>query len=255
MPAPLRHLAAALRFLTRLPVPGPALDPGDLGRALAWFPVAGAALGGLVAGAGWLLAPRLAPGVLAVLLAALLAGLTGALHLDGLADVADGLGGGHGDRARTLAIMRDSRIGAFGGTALVLVLLVKVAAISELLGRGGAEWTLLCAPVLARTAAVPLVVLLPYARPEGLGRAFHDGGGARELAIAAALGAVILGLTAAAAAGPRVVLPALAGLGAAGLVALACRRRLGGLTGDVYGAAIELAEAAFLLVASASARS
>ena len=250
MPA-LRHLAAALRFLTRLPVPGPALERVDLGRALAWFPVAGAALGAILAGAAWLLAPRLAPAVLAVVVVALLAGLSGGLHLDGLADVADGLGGGHGDRARTLAIMRDSRIGAFGGVALVLVLLVKVAAISELLGRGGAEWALLCAPVLARTGTVPLVVLFPYARPEGLGRAFHDGGGARELAIAAVLGLVTLGLAAAAAAGLRVILPALAGLGAAGLVALACRRRLGGLTGDVYGAAIELAEAAFLLTASA----
>ncbi|HYD41278.1 MAG TPA: adenosylcobinamide-GDP ribazoletransferase [Anaeromyxobacter sp.] len=251
MPAPLRHLAAALRFLTRLPVPGPPLDARDLGRALAFFPVAGAALGALVAGTGWLLAPRLAPGVLAVLLVALLAALSGGLHLDGLADVADGLGGGHGDRARTLAIMRDSRIGAFGAAALVLLLLVKVAAVAELLGRGGAEWALLCAPVLGRTAAVPLVVLFPYARPEGLGRAFHEGGGPRELLVAGGLCLVTLCAAAATAAGLRAFLPAAAGLGAAVLVALACRRRLGGLTGDVYGAAIELAEAAFLLTATA----
>jgi adenosylcobinamide-GDP ribazoletransferase len=242
---------AALRFLTRLPVPGPPLEVRDLGRALAFFPVAGAALGGLVAGAGWLLQPRLAPGVLAALLVTLLAGLTGALHLDGLADVADGLGGGHGDRARTLAIMRDSRIGAFGAAALVLVLLVKVAAVAELLRRGGTGWALLCAPVLSRTAAVPLVVLLPYARPDGLGRAFHEGGGPRELVIAAGLALVALGGAAAGGVGVVLVLPAVAGLAAAGLVALACRRRLGGLTGDVYGAAIELAEAAFLLAASA----
>jgi adenosylcobinamide-GDP ribazoletransferase len=251
VPAPLRHLSAAFRFLTRLPVPGPPLDVAELGRALAYFPVAGAALGGLLAGAGWLLAPRLAPGVLAAVVVALLAALSGGLHLDGLADVADGLGGGHGDRARTLAIMRDSRIGAFGAAALVLVVLDKAAAVAELFGRGDAAWALLCAPALARTAAVPLVVLFPYARPEGLGRAFHDGGGARELALAAVLGLAILGGAATAGAGHRVVLPALAGLGAAGVLGLACRCRLGGLTGDVYGAAIELAEAAFLLVASA----
>lgn len=247
MPPVLRHAAAALRFLTRLPVPGPALEAGDLGRALAYFPVAGAVLGVLVASVAWLAAPHLAPGVLAVLVVAALAAFTGGLHLDGLADVADGLGGGHGDRARTLAIMRDSRIGAFGGVALALVLLVKVAAVAELLGRGGAEWALFCAPTLARTAAVPLVVLFPYARPEGLGRAFHEGGGPRELAIAAALGlASVL-----AAGGVRVILPAAAGLAAAAFLALSIRRRLGGLTGDVYGAAIEVAEAAFLLAASA----
>jgi adenosylcobinamide-GDP ribazoletransferase len=216
-----------------------------MGRALSYFPLAGAGLGAILAGAAWLLHPHLPPGVLAVLLVAALAALTGGLHLDGLADVADGLGGGHGDRARTLEIMRDSRIGAFGAAALVLVLLAKTAAVAALVAAGEAMWALFCAPVLARAAAVPLVVLFPYARPTGLGRAFHDGGGRRELGIAAALG-----LAAVAWPGTRVVVPAAAGLAAAGLVALAIRRRLGGLTGDVYGAAIEVAEATFLVVAS-----
>jgi adenosylcobinamide-GDP ribazoletransferase len=244
-----RHVAAALRFLTRLPVP--LLDPrasqgaAELGRALAFFPLAGAALGAILAAAAWALAPHLAPGALAVLLVAALAALTGGLHLDGLADVADGLGGGHGDPVRTLAIMRDSRIGAFGAAALALVLLLKVAALSELLGRGEAGWSLFCAATLARTAAVPLVVLFPYVRPEGLGRAFHDGGGPREVAIAAVLGAAAVAWP-----GVRAIAPAAASLATAALVALAVRRRLGGLTGDAYGAAIELAEAAFLLVAS-----
>ena len=96
--------------------------------------------------------------------------MTGGLHLDGVADVFDGLGGGHGDRERILRIMRDSRIGAHGATALVLVLAVKVAALAELLGRG-ALWPLVVAPAVARFAVVPLIVLLPYARR----------GGAREL--------------------------------------------------------------------------
>lgn len=242
-PAPLRHLAAAFRFLTRLPVPGPALAGAELGRALAWFPLPGLVLGGLAAGAAYVLTGRLAPGVVAALIVAGLAWLTGALHLDGLADVADGLGGGHGDAGRTLAIMRDSRIGAFGAVAVALLLALKVTAVAELISRGGG-WALLCAPALARFAAVPLVVLFPYARPEGLGRPFHDGGGARELAIAGALAAAIL-----AGAGLRSAIPAAAALATAAAMAFAIRRRLGGLTGDVYGAAVEVAETVFLVCA------
>lgn len=245
--APLRDASAAVRFLTRLPVPGAPADGGEMGRALAFFPLAGAALGGLAAGAAWL-AVRLGlgPGVAAALLVALGAWLTGGLHLDGLADVADGLGGGRGDRARSLAIMRDSRIGSFGAAALGLALLVKVAAVAELLVRGSAPWALFCAPTLARFLAVPLVVAFPYARPEGLGRAFHEGGGARELWVAFALTALALPWF-----GLQVLLPSAAALVAAALLALGVHRRLGGLTGDAYGAAIELAELAFLIAAGA----
>ena len=246
VPAPLRHAAAAFQFLTRLPVPGPPLDGKELGRALAWFPLPGLALGALAAGLAWLAGPHLAPGVLAVLVVALLAAVTGGLHLDGLADVADGLGGGHGDRERSLAIMRDSRIGAFGAAALVLALLLKVAAVLALLAHGPAAWALLSAPMLARLLAVPLVVFFPYARPEGLGRPFHDGGGVRELVVALALTALVLPWF-----GVRVLLPSAAAVATAAAVAFWVRRRLGGLTGDVYGAAVELAEVAFLVAASA----
>ncbi len=242
-PAPLRHLAAAFRFLTRLPVPGPALPAPELGRVLAWFPVPGLVLGALAAGFAQVLAGRLAPPVAAALIVAGLAWLTGALHLDGLADVADGLGGGHGDAGRTLAIMRDSRIGAFGAVAVALLLAVKVTAVAELITQRGG-WALLCAPAVARFAAVPLVVLFPYARPEGLGRPFHEGGGPRELAIAGAIATAVL-----AAAGLRSAAPAAAALAAAVAMGLAIRRKLGGLTGDVYGAAVEVAETVFLVCA------
>jgi adenosylcobinamide-GDP ribazoletransferase len=244
MLAPLRHVLGAFRFLTVLAIPGPHPGVGEQGRILAWFPLPGLALGAAAAGLAWLLAGHLAGAVAAVLIVGGLAWSTGALHLDGVADVADGLGGGHGDQARTLAIMRDSRIGAFGAIALVLVLGVKVVAVAELIGRPEATAALVCAPVVARFAAVPLVVLFPYAVPQGLGRTFHDQGGARELTIAAVLTAVTL-----AAAGLRTLLPAGAALAAAMAIALLVRRRLGGLTGDAYGAAIELAETAFLVCA------
>jgi len=170
--------------------------------------------------------------------------MTGGLHLDGVADVFDGLGGGHGDRERTLRIMRDSRIGAHGATALVLVLAVKAAALSDLLARGSL-WPLVVAPVVARFAVVPLLVLFPYAREEGLGRAFRGTAGRREIAIAAVLAAAAVAPFA-----PAALVPALAALAAAAAVALSVNRRLGGLTGDVYGAAIEIAEAALLAAAT-----
>lgn len=245
MTGALREAALAFQFLTRLPVPGGRTGSADMGRALAWFPLPGLVLGLVAAGGARLSDGRVAPLLAAALLVALGAWLTAGLHLDGVADVADGLGGGRGDRERTLAIMRDSRIGAHGASALVLVLIVKVTAVGELLGPGrAAGWALVAAPCLARFAAVPLVVLFPYARPQGLGKAFHEGGGAREVAVAAVLAAVVV-----AGAGLRAIPPAAAALAAALGLAFVVRRRLGGLTGDAYGAAIELAELAFLLVA------
>ena len=240
---PLSDARLAFQFLTRLPA-GKGAHAGDLGRSCAWFPLPGAAVGLLVAAAAHVAGPHLHAPLVAALAIAAFAWMTGGLHLDGVADVFDGLGGGHGDRERTLRIMRDSRIGAHGATALVLVLAVKVAALSELLARGSL-WPLVVAPVVARFAVVPLIVLFPYAREEGLGRAFRGTAGGREMAIAAVLAAVAIAPFA-----PASLLPAAAALATAAAVALSVNRRLGGLTGDVYGAAIELAEAAALAAAT-----
>jgi adenosylcobinamide-GDP ribazoletransferase len=237
-------LAAAFAFLTQLPVRGGEAQPEVLGRSLVFFPAVGLVLGALHAGAGLLLVPHL-PGLLpAVAVVALSALLTAGLHLDGVADVCDGLGGGRGDAARTLAIMRDSRIGSFGALALVLVLLAKVATLQPLLA-DGAWRALVLAPVVARSAAVVLIVVYPYARAEGLGRAFHDHARARHLAVAA----LMAGLFGVALAPGLLLGAALVCIGTA-LAARPLARRLGGLTGDVYGAAIELCELAFLIMAS-----
>ena len=181
----------------------------------------------------------------AIGLVALLAGLTGGLHIDGVADVFDGLGGGRGNGERMLKIMRDSRIGAHGATAIVIVLIAKVFAMLEVL-RGGAY--LLpppLFPVAARWSACALVVVFPYARKEGLGKAFN--GHARGVYLVAATGmtAAIVAVIC-----TQAIVPALAALAAAVGLGLFMKRRLGGLTGDVYGAAIQLAELAFLVVAS-----
>jgi adenosylcobinamide-GDP ribazoletransferase len=236
--------ALALQFLTRARVPGVRLETSRLGRSLAFFPLAGLALGLVLAGAMSVASGRLAPAVTAALLVAGLAWATGGLHLDGLADVFDGLAAGHADRDRALQIMRDSRVGAHGALALALVLIVKVTAVAEIVSRE-ATWALVLAPVIARFSAVPLVVWFPYARPEGLGRAFHDGAGNRELAIAAVLTAAALAWAAV----PTALLAAAGALLVALVLALTLNRKLLGLTGDVYGAAIELTEVTFLVLA------
>jgi adenosylcobinamide-GDP ribazoletransferase len=242
-------LRDALTFLTRLPVPpargGRDADgaPGDLGRSVVWFPVVGALLGAILFGAARALGGHLAPGLLAVVLVAAHALVTGGLHLDGLADTFDAWGGGRGDRARMLDIMRDSRIGAHGAAALALLLIAKVLAILDLLSRG-TLWPLFAAPIVARWAVVPLIVLFPYARPSGLGSLFHQQRRLMDLVIATALivpAAYLLGAPAARAAAAALV--------SALVLALALDRRLGGLTGDVYGAAIEIAELVFWVAA------
>ena len=280
MIALLRSIAAAFSFLTRLPVPARAIGDGDaaavaLGRSVVWFPLVGALLGGAQVAAAWLLGGHLPPGLIAIALVALSAALTGGLHLDGLADTFDGWAGGRGERARPLEIMRDSRIGAHGAAALVLLLAAKIVAIAELLPHGellprfdrlargdalqrGAVWPLLAAPLLARWAVVPLVVFFGYARAEGLGSAFRtharkvDVAGTTIVAVGAAIaigaGTPSFGDTATA-----IGIAAASALGVALALAGLLDRRLGGLTGDVYGAAIELTELAVLVSAVVTA--
>lgn len=243
----LRALAAAFGFLTRLPVPRGELQPETLGRSLAFFPLVGCVLGAAQALAGHALAGLLTSTLAAIAAVALSAVLTAGLHLDGLADVFDGLGGSRGDGARALAIMRDSRIGSFGALALVLVLAAKVAALDALLA-AGAWQPVLVAPIAARAAAVGLVVLFPYARAEGAGRAFHDHGRGAHLAIAALTAALIAGLLDA-----RLLIAVLGVWLLAALFGVWLRRRLGGLTGDAYGAAIELCEVVLPVLAVALA--
>ncbi len=235
----MNRLLVAIAFLTRLPVPRPRmLDARAVGRASLLFPAVGILLGAAQAAALWGLTVRLPAPLAAILAVALAAALTGALHLDGLADTADGFGGGR-DREHVLAIMRDHAVGAFGATALVLVLAVKAAALVPLVSAGAWRWVVL-APVLARWVPVALSRALPYARAgEGLGRSVTDGAGTFELVGATLLaGGAAVGL-----AGARGVI-ALAAVAVFTLGhGLACRRRIGGVTGDALGAAVEIAEA------------
>jgi adenosylcobinamide-GDP ribazoletransferase len=240
----MKAVVAAFAFLTRIPVWRGPLRDVDLGRSVSFFPLVGLVLGFALTGLAAALTSSLSPWLVAVLLAALLAMLTGGLHLDGFADVFDALGGGRGDRARMLEIMRDSRIGAHGAAALNLLLITKVAGLAQAAERHDLL-ALLAFPTIGRWLASLLVVLFPYARPDGVGRAFSGEAGRLQGGIATAIAAVTIAVL-----GPSLILPALG----AGVVVFAfafwLHRRLGGMTGDVYGASIELGEAAMLVLSS-----
>lgn len=242
----MRALLVACRYLTTLPIP-PGAGAGDLGRAAAWFPVVGLLVGSLLA-AGSLAASRVVPPLVgAALLVALWALLTGGLHLDGLADAADGLGAGWSPEER-LAIMRDARTGAYGVTAIALVLGVKAAALASL--PPDLVWrAVVVAPVLGRLGPILLARACPPARGDGAGHAFALTVG--PAAVAGATG--VAALAALALIGPwGAGLLALIAAAAAGF-ALYLRARLGGLTGDCLGALVEGGEAAVLVGLSALA--
>jgi adenosylcobinamide-GDP ribazoletransferase len=237
-------LLVAARYLTIVPLPGAAHAPIEsLGRSAAWFPIVGLALGLVLVAVdrltGWLFSPLL--GALLTVTAWKL--LTGGVHLDGLADCLDGLTGR--DVEQRLAIMRDSRIGAFGTIGLILFLMLEIVALAELLPptRGSA---LFAAPVIARATPAVLAALFRPARPDGQGAAFHAGvrPSAVALGLVAALVAAVFAL------GGFGVAAAAAGLVAAVAVAAVIAPRLGGITGDVLGAAVEVSEVAVLLAVS-----
>src|SRR3984957_4430354 len=242
-----RDIAGALRFFTRLrvgePEPGAALDIDRIAWAA---PVAGVAVG-LVGGLALALTTLLGLPVLlrAGLATAALVVATGALHEDGLADVADGFGGG-ATRARKLEIMRDSRIGAYGALAIALALILRVGALAAALDGGfwRAGSSLVLVAALSRAGALTPLALLPPARADGAGAAAGRldssalaAAWGSVLVIAVALGLVALGLA-------HALFGALmSGAGALCMVALA-RRAIGGQTGDVAGAAQQCGEIA-----------
>lgn len=240
----MRLLLVAFQFLTIIPLPlSPSWrDEADGGRSMAFFPLVGLLLGGGMVLADRLLQPLLPPGLLAALLVALLALATGALHLDGVADVCDALGA-RGDRERFLRVMKDSTTGAIGAAGLVLVLLIKWQAIASL--APSIRWeALLLFPMFSRMGMVLVIVGAPRARSDGLGAAFALGAG--RVALCAAL------LTAAGAAtlllGIKGLLPFIGAALTASAIRLYFLRRIGGITGDIIGCANELGEIVCLCI-------
>lgn len=234
-----RSLRSAVAFLTVIPVAAADGAPGSrLGRA--YFPLVGAALG-LAAGLAFVLTTSISSPLLgAVVAIGVLAALTGALHLDGLADAADGLLG-PGDVQRRLEVMRDPRVGSFGVTAVALVLIGDVAALASM-EPAGALAALVVAGALSRLAMLGVVAFVPYVRQSGLGIAAWGSHRGFDLALGGALAAIacLLDWRHALLAVPLVGLTAV-------VMALVARRRIGGATGDVYGATAELCQLAALV--------
>jgi adenosylcobinamide-GDP ribazoletransferase len=244
----LRAAAGAVSFLTRIPV-GRRLDlvADDVARGAVLFPLVGTGLGALVGLVVLGLDARTGVLLAAALAVALEALLTGAIHLDALADAADGLGAD--SRERALEIMREPAIGSFGATALALDLVVKTAALAAI--ATGPRALLACAAAFALGRSAPLALgwALPYARPEeGSGSLLTGSAGEVSRALGVGLG---VGLAVAALGLRGVALVAAAALGAA-TVGLLARRRLGGVTGDVLGASVELATTLALVAAAAT---
>lgn len=232
----------ALQFLSSLPVSLPGMpEPRQMGRSLLFYPAVGLLFGLLLWAASALLQGVAAP-LQAALLLALWVLLSGALHLDGLADSADAWLGGFGDRERTLQIMKDPRSGPIAVVTLVLVLLLKFCALWVLVERGAGAWLVL-APVVGRAAMLGLFLCTPYVRAGGLGSALAEHLPRRAagwVLLGSALACLVLGGWLA------LWLLLVAALVFAFLRRQMCRR-LGGTTGDTAGALLELLELGVLL--------
>ena len=232
----------ALQFLSSLPIRLPGMpEPEQLGRSLLFYPLVGLLFGVIL----WALNLALAgaPSLLhAALLLTVWVLLSGALHLDGLADSADAWLGGFGDRERTLTIMKDPRSGPIAVVTLVLVLLLKFAALLALIEQGHGL-VLIIVPVLGRAALLGLFLTTPYVRAGGLGQALADHLPRRA-------GWWVLGVSA-------LGCLMIAGIGAVVAVVISVAvfvwlrrvmmRRLGGTTGDTAGALLELLEMVVLV--------
>jgi adenosylcobinamide-GDP ribazoletransferase len=237
----------ALQFLTRLPISLPGMPTSAAcGRSLLYYPLVGLLLGAVLLLAQWALQGT-APVLQAALLLILWVGLTGGLHLDGLADSADAWAGGFGDRERTLSIMQDPRSGPIAVVVLVLLLLLKFSALLTLI-QADQPLALLLAPWIARGLLPLLFLSTPYVRPGGLGALLATHLPRRELPWWLA-GHILLLILFSCWGGLLALLAAL--LLFVGLRRLMCQR-LGGTTGDTAGALVELTEAAVLLLLALS---
>lgn len=230
----MKALVLAVQFMTRLPLPAVAADERDFARAIRWFPAAGVVVGAGIAGAAWIGLQR-DPWAAALLALLVWVALTGALHLDGLGDIADASGAAHDDRSRLSAVLADPHIGSFGVISIGVQLLAKLVLLRLALEDHGV-WAIALVPILARIGPLVWTLVLPPLH-KGMGTMFRDG--ANWLIVAAWFGM----LAAVAVPVAPVVLLAVAAIP---LWAWWLRERIGGISGDGHGAGIELVESAAL---------
>ncbi|GMQ90816.1 MAG: adenosylcobinamide-GDP ribazoletransferase [Gammaproteobacteria bacterium] len=238
----LKPLFIATQLMTRFPVPRFMSDqPKDQGRAVLYFPLIGLLIGAILYGLQWVLQHQ--EHILgAVIILIVWVGITGGLHLDGLGDSADGWLGGHGDRDKTLAIMKDSRSGVAAIVCIVLLLFTKFVVISLVIGKQN-YWPLLLAPMLGRLAVLPLFLTTTYARPGGMGETMQQYTpriAGWLLTMAGIILVIILCRW-------QALIVLLVVLFVAIFLRWLMKRNLNGITGDTTGAYIELVEASALI--------
>lgn len=242
------QIRLALSFLTTLPARSFSAEvpPETIGRSQRWFPLVGLIIGSLLLALTLLCRNFLAPQICAacVLLVHFL--ITGGFHLDGLADTTDGMMSGRQEKEKIFSIMKDSYLGSMGATSLILLLLLKFSAITIIIGKLPAALAIF--PVCGRYAIVQLTFTSVYARAEGgLGAMFTNTCGKREWLTAGVitLSCALLG------AGFKGLICLLATAAYTHLITEVCRRRLGGVTGDILGFACESSEALVLIILAA----
>jgi adenosylcobinamide-GDP ribazoletransferase len=239
-----RAAVAAVGFLTRVPLGRRvAVDASDVARGAVLFPVVGAGIGAVAGLAAAGLEGPLPPLVAGGLAVGIAVALTGALHIDALADTADALGAA--TRERALEIMRDSRLGSFGVAAVSIAVLVEAAALGALADAGDAVAGFVVAAALSRSVAPPLAAAIPYARAEGgtgsvLSGRVAVGASLAGCGLALLIAVLLLGWDGLALAGVAATTAAVCGIGS--------RLWVGGVTGDTLGATIQVAEVALLVV-------
>jgi adenosylcobinamide-GDP ribazoletransferase len=235
--------AAALQFLTRLPIR--LRRAPDMATMVIWFPLAGLVIGAMVGGVGagmWELTPPLVAAALAVTTGLL---VTGAFHEDGLGDIADAFGGGY-TVDRRLEIMKDSRHGTYGVAAMCASILIRVVAIGSMPGPATIFAACVAAHVVARAITVVLMATVPVASHSGLGAEYTRSTTHGRAAIALVMGTAIAAVAVGWWVGPLLGISVLA----AGAVGSLAKHKIGGISGDVLGACEQIAECACLVVIS-----
>ena len=234
----MKRFLAAVRFLTVVPIPGDwGTSEEDLAGSVPYFPLVGLLLSAIAAALAWTIAPLAPPMLSAMAIVVVLMAFSGCLHLDGLSDTADGVLSSR-PRDRMLEIMRDSHTGAMGVIAIVCIVLVKFVALASI--STGLLWRVaLLMPLAGRAAIVLHMAMLPYVRPEGLGKVFcrHRPwwSAVVSVAVLAMTGWMVLSV--------RGLVAVAASIVAAVAVGIYVYRKLGGTTGDTFGAVCELVEA------------
>lgn len=241
-------LVTAIRTLTAIPIPGK--DADDLSESLPWFPIVGLMIGMSLFITATVIQNTTDSRFIPIIAAAVVLGgalLTRGMHLDGLADWADGFWGGM-QREKVLEIMKDSCIGSYGAIALISIILIKWICITQLLQSKAGIW-IVTATIISRTIQVNLATRYPYARTtNGTGAPFIKNSDKSHAVIAAAIAAISLAILMHSFIKPLTAITL--GWIISILIGNWSRRRIGGITGDVIGAASELTETAILILAT-----